>query len=562
MAIGSHHTCFAPRLLVTTATMTLLRRCQRNCRSRRVRFCAVCVLLVVVIYQYVSRADDPLTYAVARTRPVVFTAHALPTFHPAHAVMARRSREELHLRSVLYKSDDDFAQSLHQHAINMTILLTLVDVGYVDIALNFVEMSLHPLRLRNHLFVCLDAPSQRRLSTHGVGCHRLIYVTSADDFRSDKSNVGDFGSSAYYRNTNLKTLVVLRALRLDYSVLMIDADISLFKPPMSYLNCDKCDVQVQMDRSQRNSGFVFVRASGASRALYRSAWELYAGHRRANDQAYFNMALTSMAANDTIVVRELSTRLFPCGNYYFGLDNRVFYNKPVCPECVMAHNNYMGTKAGKIYRFKENLLWAVDNDGYYTNRSTKYLVYDNPFDFGDDTMLMEKSALRNALAICRLTNRVLVLPSFRCCDCNGRRCAHARHRCSLLSVLDLRSFDAQFSGLYREHSFPRNRKVRWIAARDVILINTTVYDRMTSSDDDVSISVYFQPANRTSGATEHEIRSWLVTYTDQPVIRFHSLYNAFANFADARLDRTTLQVTQSAFACSTYEQWPNVETLT
>ena len=114
------------------------------------------------------------------------------------------------------------------------------------------------------------------------------------------------------------------------------------------------------------SGFAFVRSTPSSIRLYETAWELYVKYHKAHDQAYINLAIEQLNGNSgrkipvvvipengggktpAVVIESLPYSLFPCGVYYFEHGHRMFANKPLCPQCVMAHNNYMGSIAAKV----------------------------------------------------------------------------------------------------------------------------------------------------------------------------------------------------------------------
>ena len=100
------------------------------------------------------------------------------------------------------------------------------------------------------------------------------------------------------------------------------------------------------------SGFAYIRPTSASIRLYETAWDLYVQYHKAHDQTYINLATDRLNGDirrgPAVRIHSLSRRLFPCGVYYFEHQHRMFDNKPPCVECVMAHNNYMGTIAAKV----------------------------------------------------------------------------------------------------------------------------------------------------------------------------------------------------------------------
>ena len=425
---------------------------------------------------------------------------------------------------------------------NRTVMLSIVDGKMADFALNFHQTATL-LGLRGVL-VCLDDDSRRYLATQRVHCVPFHVEHAA-------GGEGDFGSRRYLGVTNLKTLIVLCALSRGYNVLVVDVDVSLFADPRPHFRCSACDLHVQMDRTQANSGFVHVRHTPGSLLLYATAWTLYTRYRRASDQSYLNSAMDMLRREGHLRVQELPADRFSCGIYYFEYDRRQFYNEPPCRGCVMAHNNYIGTVAAKRYRMRENHLWNVDVDGYYTNHTTRYLVYENPYDLGERSAHLEKAALGNAFHLARLTGRVVILPTFRCCDCAGKVCSPIHKRCSLLTVLDVKRFEEAIGGRYREHSFLRHPLVvsRLKQPSNVLLINTTFYhNRSVPNVRPVDV---FQPAIA-GYMNVTKLSAWLHRYQSVPVLRFHSLYDLPTDI----LPFKTIDFTDEYFACSSYEQWP------
>ena len=425
---------------------------------------------------------------------------------------------------------------------NRTVMISIVDGKMADFALNFHQTATR-LGLRSVL-VCLDDDSRRYLAMQRVPCVPFHVEHAA-------GGEGDFGSLRYLGVTNIKTVVVLCALSRRYNVLVVDVDVSLFADPSPQFRCGACDIHVQMDRTQANSGFVHVRHTPASMLLYATAWTMYTRYRRASDQAYLNSAMDVLRRDGRLRVQELPVDRFSCGYYYFEYDRRQFYNEPPCRGCVMAHNNYIGTVAAKRYRMRENHLWNVDVDGYYSNDATRYIVYDNPYDLGERSAHLEKTALSNAFHLARLTGRVVILPTFRCCDCAGKVCSPVRRRCSLLTVLDVKRFEEATGSRYREYSFLRHTLVeaRLKQPSDVLLINTTFYHNRSVPN--VRPTDVFQPAIA-NHVNVTELSAWLHRYQSLPVLRFHSLYDVSANIWPFK----KIDFTNDYFACSSYEQWP------
>jgi hypothetical protein len=96
--------------------------------------------------------------------------------------------------------------------------------------------------------------------------------------------------------------------------------------------------------------------------------------------------------------------------------------------------------------------------GYYSNASARYLIYENPTkrswsSAADVWREQQLKALKSALTIGRVLNRIVILPRFHCWKSNRT------FDCPLSSLVKINSFDKQFGTSYRESSFLLNRKV-------------------------------------------------------------------------------------------------------
>ena len=260
---------------------------------------------------------------------------------------------------------------------------------------------------------------------------------------------------------------------------------------------------------------------------------------------------------------ELSSKQFPCGFYYFQEDFREFNSQPPCSACVIVHNNYMGSLAAKKYRFQENALWMVDTDGYYSSTEAKYLTYSNPLNLGDATYGVELHSLKSALVLGVLLNRIVVLPKFHCCNCKTKKCYQGTYRCSLLHMVNLKSFDLAFSSKYREASFFSHPLVPATTLSEAnttrVLIAPNKYLPGINATVLLKTSQYMYKANRiykerSASSQKYLLKSWLSRY-ESPVLHIDSLYfdvNKLLNIQPLdEYDRFSDQV----FQCTEYEQW-------
>jgi len=120
----------------------------------------------------------------------------------------------------------------------------------------------------------------------------------------------------------------------------------------------------------------------------------------------------------------------------------------------VVHNNWIFSKAAKVYRFREHLMWMYDGDDqYYTSNTRLYMTYVNQAPKRHWTAVVESeiSALKTAMTIGYLLNRTVILPRFHAGSEDVEFLLNA--------ILHIESLDNYFAGHYRENSFLRHPKV-------------------------------------------------------------------------------------------------------
>ena len=127
-----------------------------------------------------------------------------------------------------------------------------------------------------------------------------------------------------------------------------------------------------------------------------------------------------------IVLGALPLSRFCSGHVYFV--QRLPYVIGVTP--LVVHTTYQFSQArGKRQRLRENGLWLIDDDGYYSGEGSKGFVAMHPADQPPAELLTKgianhldaaawyRLATRNLIAVARATGRIPVLPRIVClCD--------------------------------------------------------------------------------------------------------------------------------------------------
>ena len=377
------------------------------------------------------------------------------------------------------------------------------------------------------MFVCSDIEAFQGLKQQGINSFHY------DIQDKDSKTPSNFGTAAFNSKTHIKTKISLDALLHGLTVVIIDVDIVLFKDPLPYFDCQDCDIQIQNDIGQKNSGFYIAQPTKASIELFQEAWKIAKQKgEMVHDQNVLNSLMNTMSRNKKVKVKILPKDLFPPGQVYFEGGRRMFYTDNPPKNEVLVHNNWIVSMAAKIYRFKEHLLWKVDGNGYYSSQERKYFMYDNyndgtlETDIGYEAVAAETEALKTALLIAHLLNRTVILPTFTCADCKYKACYVRSHRCAFNTNHRIDVFDSVYGNYYREHVFLNNPLVPKSVRRgsDVFLIQPSDGKTWTPTD---NIKVIYPESQH--GPTEAEIIMWF-SPIKAPVLRFHSLFSIYGNF--------------------------------
>jgi len=247
------------------------------------------------------------------------------------------------------------------------------------------------------------------------------------------------------------------------------------------------DVAPMWDTIAFNAGFIVIRPTPPGIQLYLLIRRMTQHSQSLDDQRSLNRAIRILKKeNSTFTMHMLNRQNFLSGCAYFEYGGRMFprakdcdpSKRPTCP--VVVHNNWIVGKNAKVYRFREHLMWMYDGtNNYYSSETRNYLTYTNPKSPEVNTA-RQLGALKTALAIGYLLNRVVILPRFLCRN-NARECP-------LNSLVRISRMDSYFSDQFRESSFLRHPKVPDAVKRDLYdgekaLLRTNASDmRITSGE--------------------------------------------------------------------------------
>ena len=405
-------------------------------------------------------------------------------------------------------------------SVNNTIVLSSIDSAYVDMAINLYQTSLKKHNIDNYLFVGSDPDVCGALSKFDIAC--VDYIMDRDG-----QHASPYGSKAFKRKTHLKTKMILEALMVGLKVLITDVDIVFLKNPLQYLNCHECDIEISEDGRTENSGFYLVRPTSASIKLHRDSWELGLAQPGLSNQGAIHKVMNKMVGDKAITVKKLNLTSYANGQAYFEIGQRMFKGDNPCDECVIVHNNWIVSGEAKVYRFKECGLWEYDKNKYYSDETNKYITFGLPVDYGvTGTRPAEMKALKNALIIGEVLNRIVILPQFHCYGCDKKlpACRKPGGKCTFGTFYKVSTFESHFKGKYRESVFLSHAEVPDTVKNS---ISPMYYiDASAKREDLIEVphSVTKVVPQNSEGATLDEIIQWFGGLTDS-VVRFHSLYH-------------------------------------
>ena len=510
-------------------------------RSKTITKVILILLFLCFWYKYLNFYinDDKignLSYKVKNSKQLVTSSVMGTTLQSNYAkdIEKQSPKRENKVQKILQKFNvtnyNIFKSLLNQQAKNNTILLTFVDFGFVEMAVNLYLTSIKQFKIKNYidLFISSDPKANEILASYGIAA-----VCLWNDSNTEASNYDTLG---FGLKAIKKVIASGLALELGYNVIFTDVDIVFFKNPFPYLVCNSCDVIFQLDTSKGdiNSGFYLALSTLKSLNLHFTLIERDHCWRYKQQHCF-----SSLLKELNLSRKYLPNNLFPSGQTYFDIGQRMFaYDNP-CRDCILVHNNWIVSYSNKEYRFKELLLWQVDKDGYYSSKSTKYITYQNTQDFGvSQTKPEELNALKTAFILGHILNRIVILPKFFCHGCPKDKCQMKRHFKALCAAhvhYNMRMFDTFLRNKYREHVFLQNALVPHVVKTS---ISKTMYINNSNQLCALELSkinnnIIFQVKEQ--GASEEEFLSWISPYLNFSVIRFHTLYGTVINYHNEAL---------------------------
>ncbi len=420
------------------------------------------------------------------------------------------------------------------------IILTLVDSGFVDMAMNFYETSILKHNISNYLFVSLSTAACENMIANNINCFTYY------NFGGGKQE-SSYMQKFFLKKMALRIEFVFEALKLGYSLIFTDIDVIFMQDPRPDLLKNKhYEIQAMQDmQNYINAGFFWVKTSKKTINIFEKLMTHLKHNPSAEDQRVLNGLVNGAKKNDnTFQCLYLNTKIYMNGLACFELPKIKYFADlvPACSTCIVCHNNWIVSKAAKIYRFKEMHMWVIDENGYYSSHTRKYMTYQNPLSRGIHFPEQQK-ALHNALAIAHILNRTLILPRF---ICSGQPCA-------LNSHILIDKFDKQFAGRYRENTFLSHPKVPKEISQQKTHICQIDNGQVNSTNSKKDIKLYYSN-NTHQGVSDAQIQMWFSEFRNITVLQLGSMLDVGVYFKNDTQNMIFTEKCIKAFMKSDYRQ--------
>ena len=397
-------------------------------------------------------------------------------------------------------------------AVNNTLVTCILDSPYVDMFLNFAE-SAKNRNITNLLPVTLSKYSNLQLTQRGYDNY---YDDSIVSISKQESS---FMSGTFKKKGAMKFVSSLQLLKLGYSVLLLDLDTFFVKNPFNYFRCKDCDFEVQMNVPGKPQGLcvgiVFFRATKAMKKFLFEMNSTLNKNPNLWDQALFLQMARDWQRLKKIKYNVLPFEQFPTGyELYERIASMETYNR--VEKSVIYHNNWSLGLKQKLNRAKELGIWLLDYNGYYSNKSAKYITYDNP---DPAKIKQELNVLTQAFKLAEKLNRTLILPLFTCPN-------NHKLKCTFEQINEIKQQAMKHNGKFREHFFLRHPKVPPVIKNSYtkpifVQVKTAAGNNLYKNINMTQCKIY--KAEKES-PTYKEILMWTKNYEQVSVIKFHNLY--------------------------------------
>ena len=190
-------------------------------------------------------------------------------------------------------------------------------------------------------------------------------VTKGDEFTL-------FRSEQYNEKLYPKTTMVLEALQVGVSVLSVDSDSVFLQNPLPHLQRYSMYDIATIEGNVHSAGLYLSNPTRAALQLH-STMLRFQKKKFGSNQQILNHVIKNVM-EDKLRIGRFNSLKFMGGRRYFTPSRYDGHSKPNCcsfahdkccprSEALILHNDWvLPRRSGKIYYFKEQLMWGVDTN--------------------------------------------------------------------------------------------------------------------------------------------------------------------------------------------------------
>jgi len=149
--------------------------------------------------------------------------------HLLHIVPIKKALSKIFVSQRFPLNYTKFAQALTVRAdSDGYVILVMTDEAFIDMAINFYEVSLRAHQINNFLFVGLGRNACEIMRNMSIPCF----------YYADDPNVGstsDYGSREFNLKVNVRNRMIIEALAAKFTVIHSDADVVFIGNPVQHL---------------------------------------------------------------------------------------------------------------------------------------------------------------------------------------------------------------------------------------------------------------------------------------------------------------------------------------
>ncbi len=231
------------------------------------------------------------------------------------------------------------------------VIIALIDYAFTDMAVNFYETFIAKHNISHYMLVSVSKSACQVMYKYNINCFTYYDISIGNQTSS-------FMQGVFLKKMALRTKFIWDALQYGYNIIHTDIDVVFLKDPTSdLLRHREYDIQALEDMTRViNAGFLWLKPTATIINIYEKLTNKLKKSARKEDQSelnkYVNSAKKHSPDGKCLYLKRTS---YLNGRYCFEYRKTEDFLEDItsCKHCMVCHNNWIVSKAAKIYRFKE-----------------------------------------------------------------------------------------------------------------------------------------------------------------------------------------------------------------